>query len=129
MVTQGAKVIIAVAEDGDALATAVDEAAKKGVKVISYDRLIKSPKIAAYVSFDNVDVGRNQAKGVLAKVKNRATSSSWAAARPTTTPTCSARARWKSWIPSSSPARSRSWPTSGSRTGIPPTPRSSWRTS
>jgi D-xylose transport system substrate-binding protein len=69
MVTQGAKVIIAVAEDGDALATAVDDVAKKGVKVIAYDRLIKSSKIACYVSFDNVDVGRNQAKAVLA-VKN-----------------------------------------------------------
>jgi D-xylose transport system substrate-binding protein len=68
MVTQGAKVIIVVAEDGDAAAAAVDEVAKKGVKVIAYDRLIKSPNIAAYVSFDNVDVGRNQAKGVLAKV-------------------------------------------------------------
>jgi D-xylose transport system substrate-binding protein len=66
MVTQGAKVIIAVAEDGDSLATAVDEVAKKGVKVLAYDRLIKSSKIAAYVSFDNVDVGRNQARGVLA---------------------------------------------------------------
>ena len=69
MVTQGAKVIIAVAEDGDSLATAVDEVAKKGVKVIAYDRLIKSANIAAYVSFDNVDVGRNQAKGVLAAMK------------------------------------------------------------
>jgi D-xylose transport system substrate-binding protein len=69
MATQGAKVIIVVAQDGDAAAAAVDEVAKKGVKVIAYDRLIKSPKIAAYVSFDNVDVGRNQAKGVLA-VKN-----------------------------------------------------------
>jgi D-xylose transport system substrate-binding protein len=66
MVTQGAKVIIAVAEDGDSAATAVEDVAKKGVKVIAYDRLIKSAKIAAYVSFDNVDVGRNQAKGVLA---------------------------------------------------------------
>jgi len=69
MATQGAKVIIVVAQDGDAAAAAVEEVAKKGVKVIAYDRLIKSPKIAAYVSFDNVDVGRNQAKGVLA-VKN-----------------------------------------------------------
>jgi D-xylose transport system substrate-binding protein len=69
MVTQGAKVIIVVAEDGDSAATAVDDVAKKGVKVIAYDRLIKSAKIAAYVSFDNVDVGRNQARGVLA-VKN-----------------------------------------------------------
>jgi D-xylose transport system substrate-binding protein len=66
MVTQGAKVIIVVAEDGDSAATAVEEVAKKGVKVIAYDRLIKTSKIAAYVSFDNVDVGRNQARGVLA---------------------------------------------------------------
>src|SRR5258705_50936 len=66
MVTQGAKVIIVVAEDGDSAATAVEDVAKKGVKVIAYDRLIKTAKIAAYVSFDNVDVGRNQAKGVLA---------------------------------------------------------------
>jgi D-xylose transport system substrate-binding protein len=66
MVTQGAKVLIVVAEDGDSAATAVEEVAKKGVKVIAYDRLIKTPKVAAYVSFDNVDVGRNQAKGVLA---------------------------------------------------------------
>ncbi len=66
MVTQGAKVIIVVAEDGDSTATVVEEVAKKGVKVIAYDRLIKSSKIAAYVSFDNVDVGRNQARGVLA---------------------------------------------------------------
>lgn len=69
MVTQGCKVVIVVAQDGDAAAAAVEDAAKKGVRVIAYDRLIKSPKIAAYVSFDNVDVGRNQAKGVLA-VKN-----------------------------------------------------------
>jgi D-xylose transport system substrate-binding protein len=68
MITQGAKVVIVVAEDGDAAAAAVEAAAAKGVKVIAYDRLIKSPKIAAYVSFDNVDVGRNQAQGVLAKV-------------------------------------------------------------
>jgi D-xylose transport system substrate-binding protein len=66
MVTQGAKVVIVVAEDGDAAATVVEEVAKKGVKVIAYDRLIKTPKIAAYISFDNVDVGRNQAKGILA---------------------------------------------------------------
>jgi len=66
MVTDGAKAIIVVAEDGDSCATAVEAAAKKGVKVIAYDRLIKSPEIACYISFDNVAVGENQAKGVLA---------------------------------------------------------------
>jgi D-xylose transport system substrate-binding protein len=65
MVSQGVKGLIIVAEDGDAVATAVDKAAKAGVKVIAYDRLIKSPNIAAYLSFDNVDVGRNQGDGVM----------------------------------------------------------------
>ena len=35
------------------------------MKVIAYDRLIKTPKIDAYISFDNVEVGRSQARGVL----------------------------------------------------------------
>jgi len=65
MVAQGAKALIIVAEDGDAAATAVDKAAEAGVLVIAYDRLIKSPNIAAYVSFNNVEVGRQQALGVM----------------------------------------------------------------
>jgi len=65
MVAQGVKGLIVVAEDGDAAATAVDKAAAAGVKVIAYDRLIKTASIAAYLSFDNVEVGRQQAQGVL----------------------------------------------------------------
>ncbi len=65
MVTQGAKVIIVIAEDGDAAATAVAKAAAAGVKVIAYDRLIKDTGIAAYISFNNVAVGYNQADGVM----------------------------------------------------------------
>ncbi len=65
MVTQGAKAIIIVAQDADAAATAVDEAAKEGVKVIAYDRLIASPNIAAYITFGLTKVGNGQADGVL----------------------------------------------------------------
>ncbi|MEJ5311541.1 MAG: substrate-binding domain-containing protein [Anaerolineae bacterium] len=65
MVTQGVKALIIVAEDGDAAATAASAAAKKGVIVLAYDRLIKTPDIAAYVSFNNVEVGRQQALGVM----------------------------------------------------------------
>ncbi len=65
MVTQGVVAIIVVAEDGDAVSTAVDAAAAQGVHVLAYDRLIKSPNIAAYLSFNNVEVGRQQAQGVL----------------------------------------------------------------
>ncbi|MGA2976253.1 MAG: substrate-binding domain-containing protein [Spirochaetia bacterium] len=65
MVLQGVNVIIIIAEDGAAAATAVDEAAKAGVKTIAYDRLIKSPNISAYISFDNTEVGRAEARGVI----------------------------------------------------------------
>ena len=65
MVSQGVKGLIVIAEDGDAAVTAVDKAADAGVTVIAYDRLIKTPKIAAYLSFDNVEVGRQQALGVM----------------------------------------------------------------
>ena len=64
-VAQGAKGIIVIAQDGDAAVTAVDKAADAGVKVLAYDRLIKSSKIAAYLSFNNVEVGRQQSLGVL----------------------------------------------------------------
>ena len=66
MVLQGADVILIVAEDGAAAATAVNAATEAGVKCIAYDRLIKSPNNAVYISFDNVEVGRAQARGVLA---------------------------------------------------------------
>jgi D-xylose transport system substrate-binding protein len=65
MVAQGAKALIVIAEDGDAASTAVDKAAQAGVKVIAYDRLIKTASVSAYISFDNVEVGRQQAAGVL----------------------------------------------------------------
>ena len=65
MVAEGVKALIVVAEDGDAIVTAVDKAAEAGVIVVAYDRLIKTPNIAAYVSFNNVEVGRQQALGVM----------------------------------------------------------------
>jgi D-xylose transport system substrate-binding protein len=65
MITQGVKAVIIVAEDGDSAATAANDAADAGVKVIAYDRLIKSTKISAYISFNNVAVGNGQAQGVL----------------------------------------------------------------
>jgi D-xylose transport system substrate-binding protein len=65
MVTQGVKGLIVIAEDGAAAATSVDKAADAGVKVIAYDRLIKTAKIAAYLSFDNTEVGRQEALGVM----------------------------------------------------------------
>ena len=68
MVLQGVDVIIIIAEDGAAAASAVEDAAQDGIPCIAYDRLIKTDKLAAYISFDNVEVGRTQARGVLKRV-------------------------------------------------------------
>jgi D-xylose transport system substrate-binding protein len=65
MVTQKVKGLIVIAEDGDAAATAVDKAAKAGVKIIAYDRLIKTASISVYLSFNNTEVGRQEALGVM----------------------------------------------------------------
>jgi len=65
MVADGVKGLIVIAEDGAAAATAVDAATKAGVKVIAYDRLIKTTSISAYLSFDNVEVGKQEALGVM----------------------------------------------------------------
>ncbi len=68
MVLQGVDVIVIIAEDGAAAASAVESAARDGIPCIAYDRLVKSDKLAAYISFDNVEVGRTQARGVLKNV-------------------------------------------------------------
>ncbi len=53
------------AQDGTAVKPAVADAIKRGVPVIAYDRLIDDPR-TLYISFDNVEVGRMQARSVLA---------------------------------------------------------------
>jgi D-xylose transport system substrate-binding protein len=65
MVSQGVKGLIVIAEDGAAAVTPVNKAVAAGVAVIAYDRLIKTDKIAAYLSFDNVEVGKQEALGVM----------------------------------------------------------------
>ena len=65
LISRGARVLIVVAQDGTAVKPAVADAIKRGVQVIAYDRLIDDPK-TLYVSFDNVEVGRMQARAVLA---------------------------------------------------------------
>ena len=81
MVSQGAKGLIVIAEDGAAAVTPVNKAAAAGVPVISYDRLIKTDKIAAYISFDNVEVGKQEALGVMTAL-GLPGSTTWTKANP-----------------------------------------------
>ncbi len=58
LISQGVKVLIICPQDGTAAAAAADEARKAGIKVISYDRLIRDTEsVDFYVTFDSVAVG------------------------------------------------------------------------
>ena len=64
MIAQGANVLIVLAQDSSAIAPAVQKAVDEGIPVIGYDRLIENPN-AFYITFDNKEVGRMQARGCL----------------------------------------------------------------
>ncbi len=63
LITKGIKVLIICPQDGTAAAAAADAARAAGVKVISYDRLIRdTDAVDYYVTFDSVAVGAAQAQ-------------------------------------------------------------------
>jgi len=65
LMAQGVDVLIVLAQDTQAVIPAVQAAADAGIPVIAYDRLIEDAR-AFYLTFDNVEVGRMQARAVLA---------------------------------------------------------------
>lgn len=65
LMSQGVDALIVLAQDTQAIIPAVSAAADEGIPVIAYDRLIEDPR-AFYLTFDNVEVGRMQARAVLA---------------------------------------------------------------
>jgi D-xylose transport system substrate-binding protein len=67
LISQGAKVLIVLAQDTKAVLPAIEKAKQAGVPVIAYDRLIEDPS-ALYITFDNVGVGKAEADAVLKKV-------------------------------------------------------------
>jgi D-xylose transport system substrate-binding protein len=66
LITRGAKVLVVLAWDADAVLPAVKKARAEGIPVIAYDRLIQD-KDVFYITFDNVEVGRMQAREVFKK--------------------------------------------------------------
>jgi D-xylose transport system substrate-binding protein len=67
LISQGANVLILLAQDTQAILPAVAKAKQAGIPVIAYDRLIEDPSIL-YITFDNVAVGKAEAAALLAKV-------------------------------------------------------------
>ena len=65
-ITKGARLLVVASIDGTAITTQLQEAADKKIPVISYDRLIRnSPNVDYYATFDNFQVGVQQATSLL----------------------------------------------------------------
>jgi D-xylose transport system substrate-binding protein len=64
LIAKGAKALIILAQDADAIGPAVAKAKEAKIPVIAYDRLIQD-KDVLYITFDNIEVGRMQAREVL----------------------------------------------------------------
>jgi len=64
LIARGAKALIVLAQDSQAVRPAVERALNEGIPVVGYDRLIENPR-AFYLTFDNVEVGRMMAREIL----------------------------------------------------------------
>ena len=67
LITQGANVLVILAQDGTAIKPSVSSALSQGVPVIAYDRLIEDPGVL-YATFDNKGVGKIMAEILLGVV-------------------------------------------------------------
>jgi D-xylose transport system substrate-binding protein len=64
LISDGVDLLVVVPHNAEATATIVNKAHLAGIKVISYDRLVKNSDINLYVSFDNEKVGELQAEAI-----------------------------------------------------------------
>jgi putative multiple sugar transport system substrate-binding protein len=72
LISQDVKVIIICPQDGTAAAAAAALAREAGVKVISYDRLIRdTDAVDYYVTFDSISVGKAQAQYLVDKTTGK----------------------------------------------------------
>lgn len=65
LIARNVDALVIVPKDQSTLTNVLREAKKAGIKVVSYDRLIKSPDIDVYVSFDNERVGFMQGEALM----------------------------------------------------------------
>ncbi|MBX9767907.1 MAG: D-xylose ABC transporter substrate-binding protein [Bdellovibrionales bacterium] len=67
LLTQGVDILVVAPHNGVAAAQIVKVAHKAGIKVLAYDRMIENADVDLYMSFDNEEVGRMQARYLLEK--------------------------------------------------------------
>jgi len=63
LIARGCQALIILAYDADAISPAIERAKAEGIPVVGYDRLIED-SYAFYLTFDNKEVGRMQAREV-----------------------------------------------------------------
>ncbi|MEI5908576.1 D-xylose ABC transporter substrate-binding protein [Bacillus spongiae] len=68
LINKGIDLLVIVPHNAESTAIIVKKAHSAGVKVLSYDRLVKNADIDMYVSYDNEQVGRLQAEAITALV-------------------------------------------------------------
>jgi D-xylose transport system substrate-binding protein len=67
LISQGAKVLILLAQDTTVVGPALAKAKAANIPVIAYDRLIEDPSVL-YITFDNKGVGKAEADAIIKKV-------------------------------------------------------------
>src|SRR5918997_2419001 len=63
LIARGAKALIVLAQDAEAIRPAIEKAVAEGIPVVGYDRLIEIPQVF-YLTFDNKEVGRQMAREI-----------------------------------------------------------------
>jgi len=64
LISMGVDVLVIVPHDAEVMATVVGKAHAAGIKVLSYDRLVRNADVDLYVSFDNERVGELMAESI-----------------------------------------------------------------
>lgn len=78
MITNGVDVLVIAAIDGTTLSNALENAHFAGIDIIAYDRLIRdSEHVSYYATFDNFQVGVQQASSLVSGLEERFGSGPW----------------------------------------------------
>ena len=68
LISKKVDTIVVIPIDAEAVTEVIKKARREGVKVISYDRLIKNANVDLYISFDNKKVGELMAQSLIGKI-------------------------------------------------------------
>jgi len=68
LISHGIDLLVIVPHNAESTAAIVKKAHSAGIKVVSYDRLVKNAEVDMYVSYDNEQIGELQAKAITSLV-------------------------------------------------------------